>query len=728
MDEEKRALDEESCGEDKLRQKSESNTQKFLWLIFLALVIYLILNRLGIGVLANISVVLIGFSVVVIIHEFGHFVAAKLTGMKVEGFSVGFPPTFIGVLRTEKGLRIRILPSLIRKKMAEESADEASDEPDDIGKLTFTIGRCRKPGETEYRLGLIPFGGYVKILGQDDIGKVKSSEDPRSYANKPVWMRMFVISTGVLFNILLSVLLFIVVFHIGIKRIPPVIGGVRAGSPADRVGLKAGDEIIEIRGKSNDFEFADITMIAALSGKNEKIAVKVRREDGTVKNFEMVAEQEEYEMGEVKLFGIEMPKTLTVYRALGGDSAGNLYEQTGLKPGDRIVAVDGTEIRSHWQLEEEIWNKFKPTVTLTAERLVSEKDAEGLVRQRVELIESEVEVYIDSPFVPRLRVEKITRKLNDEQEQAFLQEGDIILSADDQENPTFKELREITEKYRNKELEIKVLRVDSEGVERAVSVMVKPEREEKSSVVMIGFQRGYDFEHSVVAEKIDYKQLKDSIGKIPRGARIVTVDGAAVSNYYEIAERVRGNLGEKLRIGWQVDEGEINEVAVATKLLDRIGSIRPVLAGYIVLEPLERLYKTQGIVGSVFMGYTRTVRYIRQAYLTIKRLLEGQVSTKNLMGPLGIAAFSYEVVRSRPFIDYVFFIGLISAFIGFLNFLPLLPLDGGHFVFLIVEKIKGSPVNEKIQFSLAAAGWLFFIGLALYVTFNDLQRIIRSFS
>lgn len=727
MTEEERLL-QQTCSQDEPRRKPRGKALRFLWLILIATGFYLLVDRVGLGDLINIFIAALGFGLVVYIHEFGHFIFAKMTKMKVEAFSFGFPPTFIGLLRTENGWRIRILPSLIRKGKVQNTVDEDSDEQEPDGRLTFNIGRPQKPGETEYRVGLIPFGGYVKIFGQEDIGKVKSSDDSRSYANRPVWMRMAVIAAGVFFNALLSIALFIIVFHIGIKRVPPLVGGVRPGSPAQMAGLRAGDEIVEIKGNSYNLELADIQMVAALSGRNEKIAVKVRHEDGSVEEFEMVAREEEMAMGKLKLFGIKEPQTLIINRALTGDSAKIFYKETGLMPGDRIIAVDGIEVKSHWEFEEIINNTFEPAVTLTVERVLTQTDAGGDIKERVELIETEVAIYVTSPFVPRLVAEKIIRDLNDDEKQNWLQEGDIILAVADVENPTFKQLREVTEKYKNKVLDIKVLRADSKGAERVVSLKVKPELEAQSGNIVIGFSCGYDFEHSVVAEKAEYEELKDSIGKIPQGATIVTVNGEPVSNYYDIARQVSENTAESVKIGWELDGENRGEVVVESRLLDKAGSVRPTLAGYIVFEPLERLYKATGPVGPIVMGYNRTLRYIKQAYLTIKRLIQGQVSAENLMGPVGIAAFSYEIVRSRPLIDYVFFIGLISAFIGFLNFLPLLPLDGGHIIFLVIEKIKGSPVSERIQLSFAAAGWLFFIGLALYVTFNDLQRIIKLFS
>jgi regulator of sigma E protease len=116
--------------------------------------------------------------------------------------------------------------------------------------------------------------------------------------------------------------------------------------------------------------------------------------------------------------------------------------------------------------------------------------------------------------------------------------------------------------------------------------------------------------------------------------------------------------------------------------------------------------------------------FITQAYITLKGLVTGLFSPKGLMGPVGILTFSYKIVAERPLIDYVYFLGLISASLAVFNILPLLPFDGGFIVFLMVEKIKGSPVSVRIQEKVASIGWVLMAALILYVTFND---IVRSF-
>ena len=196
----------------------------------------------------NILLVLLGFGAVILIHELGHFVVAKLCGIKVEAFSIGMPPILFGIKKADRGWRVRILPELLRNE--EGNSEE--------GLLSFTVGKKILPGETEYRIGLIPLGGFVKMLGQEDVGPVKTSEDPRSFSNKSALSRAAVLAAGVTFNAISAVIAYIIVFLIGINLTAPVVGEVVTASPAARAGIKPGDEVIKIAGEGGRLDFSDI--------------------------------------------------------------------------------------------------------------------------------------------------------------------------------------------------------------------------------------------------------------------------------------------------------------------------------------------------------------------------------------------------------------------------------------------------------------------------------------
>ena len=170
------------------------------------------------------------FGILVTVHEFGHFITAKLTGMKVEEFSIGFGPTIYQ----------------------------------------------QQEGETLYSLRMLPLGGYNKIAGMDP----DDPEDPeRGFNSKPVTSRMLVILAGSLMNILLPVLIFFglfLAFGMDVPENKPVLGQIIEGYPAEQSGLKEGDRILSINGKPVH-EWLDIRKNIADSGM-QPIPFEIQRD------------------------------------------------------------------------------------------------------------------------------------------------------------------------------------------------------------------------------------------------------------------------------------------------------------------------------------------------------------------------------------------------------------------------------------------------------------------
>ena len=171
----------------------------------------------------NVLSVALGLGLVIFFHELGHFAVAKWCNVHVERFSIG------------------------------------------IGPILWS----RQKGETEYALSALPFGGYVKMLGQDDMdpNQMTSSEiaeNPRSYSAKSVPQRMAIISAGVFMNIITGFLFFTICYWYGVREPSPVVGNVVPGFPAWIAGMKDGDRIESINGEEIR-SFGDVFQSVVLS-------------------------------------------------------------------------------------------------------------------------------------------------------------------------------------------------------------------------------------------------------------------------------------------------------------------------------------------------------------------------------------------------------------------------------------------------------------------------------
>jgi regulator of sigma E protease len=122
------------------------------------------------------------------------------------------------------------------------------------------------------------------------------------------------------------------------------------------------------------------------------------------------------------------------------------------------------------------------------------------------------------------------------------------------------------------------------------------------------------------------------------------------------------------------------------------------------------------------MGLKKTWPFILRSDVTLIRLLQGSLSTTALSGPVGIISMTYQVAGTTA-AHYFYFLGLISSCLAVMNLLPLPVLDGGHIVILLIEKISGKPVNERLLAAAMYAGMAFLLGVMLWITYFDVIRV-----
>ncbi|MFL6414063.1 MAG: RIP metalloprotease RseP [Bryobacteraceae bacterium] len=256
-------------------------------------------------------VILLG--VMILVHELGHFWAALSVGVRVETFSIGFGPRLFGFRR----------------------------------------------GDTDFRISAIPFGGYVRMFGEQP-GE-ETAADPRSFQSKARWQRAIVIVAGPLMNVLLAVALVTGLYMYGFPKESPsgeaVVSSVAAGSPAEAAGLRSGDRIVQIGDKRNP-SWQDVLTEEALNA-NHSVPVKVRR-GGQELSFDVTPRMDSKEgigtagwRGDVQVAEV---------------SKGSPASAAGLKAGDLFIDVNGQPVESVYTVQQAISHSNGKPVELTLMR------------------------------------------------------------------------------------------------------------------------------------------------------------------------------------------------------------------------------------------------------------------------------------------------------------------------------------------------------------------------
>ncbi|HEX8151114.1 MAG TPA: RIP metalloprotease RseP [Pyrinomonadaceae bacterium] len=259
----------------------------------------------------------------VILHEFGHFIVAKMLGIRVETFSVGFGKRLWG----------------------------------------------RKWGTTDYRLSLIPLGGYVKLGGDDsnagiEDGGAEEIPTKERFDLRPRWQKFLVGVAGPVMNVLTALAIpFVGAMTVGVPALTPVVSQVEQGGAADAAGLKPGDRIVSFDGEGEPtWRWMNV---AATVKRTQALPMVVDRngERLTLSISPKVVQEDGHEIGDLGFQPDLGVQTVVVDRTIEGSPA----EETGLKTGDRFLALDGEPARNTAQIREYI-GKHPGQIRITVER------------------------------------------------------------------------------------------------------------------------------------------------------------------------------------------------------------------------------------------------------------------------------------------------------------------------------------------------------------------------
>jgi len=657
-----------------------------------------------------------GLGFVIFVHELGHFLVAKACGVKCEKFFLGFD---VG------GLKL----------------------------LSF------KWGETEYGIGALPLGGYVKMLGQDDnpaaaaaeaqraraagpghpftagdlppepIDRAHPAWDARSYPAQSVLKRMAIISAGVIMNVIFAVLMASLAYGLGVKEMTCTISGVRTGGAAWRAGLRTGDEIVKIGDRENPI-FNDLRHGVTVGDLAKGIEFTVRRPaDGSTRT---VLLKPDTDLG-VPTIGVTSPISLTLPAEFGKGLPGAAgLAKPALEPGDTVRTIDGVAVKTYAELLAVLSRMPSATLTLGVDRAVK-----GAAKpERVE---------IALPPQPR-RTTGITigpARVTAVQEgspaaAAGLEAGDTILAVAGEPAGDPLTLEDRLAAFTGKPLALTVGREGQADREVTITPREVTWRDDETSgpgcrvaVSALGIALAVA---DVVTEVAAGSPA--AVAGIVAGDRLTRAtlvlpgepaddEGVPISakdpNWPAVVAAIQQlPVGTKLKLEVAAAAGQTRSVELEPAETDDLFSVDRGL----VFDPVYEKVQARSLGEAFGRGFRKAGEDLSLVYSFLGKLWSNKISPRLLGGPIEIAKQAGKSAE-EGFGRLLLFLTMLSANLAVVNFLPIPVLDGGHMVFLLYEFVRGKPPSETVVGVLSYLGLALILTLMMFVFGLDLGLIPR---
>ncbi|MGD0900211.1 MAG: site-2 protease family protein [Thermoguttaceae bacterium] len=695
--------------------------------------------------------VAVGLGFVIFVHELGHFAVAKLCGVKVEKFYLGF----------------------------------------DIGGLR--LGRFRR-GETEYGIGILPLGGYVKMLGQEDnparlreeierakenagqspakapglrpgdlapdaggadlAGAERTLFDPRSYLAQSVPRRMAIISAGVIMNMIFAFVLAVIAFGLGVVQTAASVGEVAPGGGAWKAGVQSGDEITAVDGEGIQ-TFNELTEAIVLSG-GDSVAMVVQR-PGPGKPREEDFNVPTRLSGGRPNVGIA-PAGEPILAKHGetlpfrpGTPAAEA--QPPFRRGDRLVRLDAEPIDRYSQILQYLALHPDRPVDVTARRADSNKGGETPQGEEVKM---RVAPHPVKQFGLLMEMGEITAIQADSPALAAgLQPGDVLQTLDGR--PVADPMR-LPDWFRTRARQTVTLGVSGKDRQGTVPIKVtlrEPDQpsppispgspvalpelgaaykvlntirevQPGSPAAEAGLRAGDVIESATIHppsgeafEQFDQKYGPSDLSDL-YGRDETFPFGHEKPNWPCFFHAVQATLpGTTVDLEWSHNGEKTNKVIEPGAAADWFNPDR----GW-HFEVKSIVQKASSTGQALKLAKSATIRATLAVYRMLNSVGSGRVSARNFGGPWTIIKVAlYEAMRGPG--NLLLFLTLLSANLAVLNFLPIPLLDGGHFVFLLYEGIRGKPADERVQEILTYIGLAFILGLMIFVLGLDFGLIPR---
>ncbi len=606
--------------------------------------------------------VIVGLGVLIFLHELGHFILAKRNKVRVEVFSLGF------------------------------------------GKALF---RWRRD-ETEYRISVVPLGGYVKMAGELPSDDRKG--EPWELPSKTAWQRFQIFTAGALMNLILGVPLAILAFLVGMYEHSNQVSV--PGVPEANAGMRPGDVIVKAGGRK--IENMDKYRIEMVRRFNRSVVPVTVRRGGQ----EIVLQVET--MGSHWHSHTRPPNLMVSYVRKGSPA-----DEAGLREMDEVVEAEGRLVLSWKQLDEVLRKSPGRAVRLKVRRRDGDWNA-SLSEVVVTPPPKDVYALPEDARLFECVVGAVIKGLHAWEK---LQPKDRVERIDDREVLSWQDLKDAVEGSLGRAVRFTVRREDK-LIEKPVEVT--PTYGD-SGAGQIGVGRGDTRVFAFVAPGSSWEKAglrsgdvlysaprKDKKGNWQEDVTGKGDNDLPLGHLYGFREKEPRTLrlqvkrgAEKVRIDLPLEKRTEGD-------LDGLGLVAP--NGALGID-LVRSFRRRPFGDAVAAGLYEPLDVAFMTFEILGKLLFFQESVKGLTGPVGIFHTSMRYV-DLSFGNFLWLLCLITVNLGIFNLLPIPILDGGHLVLLAIEKARGRPPSEKFMAAFQYSGLLFILALVVFVTFNDISRLI----
>ncbi len=726
------------------------------------------------GVVSQVFVVIAAFSILIFVHELGHYLAARLTGVRVERFFVGFDIFGLALKKEYKG--------------------------------------------TVYGIGILPLGGYCALAGQnDDPRKERVTGAPDELQAKPLWARGLVFGGGVIMNFVFGFLVLIVAYMYGIPFIPAVLGSMDPNGPAAIYGFKAGDRILKVDGKEVE-SFEAAAEAIALAGAGGELDVEIERIENSQPEILTirVKGRGSNTRGNLNSIGAEPERSRTVAGVVEDPLFADLM-QGKLGVGDEILAVAGTDIP---------YNRGLLIPPLVANRpgeqidLQVKSQRDGVVRD----VMVSVETFGEWDMGLRIGITIATVMPDGPAARAGLKNGDTVVAYqlpgqnEPQRLASTREFMSMLADAALRPVSLELTR-NGETITKTVTPGLAPAYLglDPELDTLLGVQGVMEGERGFLVDDV----LEDSVasGVIESGDYIAGINGNPLPPGLSLREAVENAASQTVRLFVARRAGEGESVAMArrdvpdanlslrlspristeyrrpmigvdlapgpvvavepgsfaaTNLggIKRLGGARlaalqyspdlsstilrfifpddspfggglktlvaetpasirdnPLQAGLrsrlpVSLKTAEEVIPLPFIPAIAAAG-KKWVDLSLMVYKVIHKLIVRTLPLDAVGGPVQLFRI-IKIADDRGFAYFLYIVALISVNLGVCNLLPFPVLDGGHLVFLLIEWLLGRPPPPVVRETAQWIGLACLLALMLTVTGYDLLHLFRG--